>query len=119
MPAPKYKPRSQRNRRREGNARFNPNPDPTPLVNVVASGGAGGNAALNGTYVQYAPGLFQTAGGNSLMFSPTEATWRCWNQAPGFDGTQVIAAAGTIDTVPASGWSEIIGTGTPPTFAPV
>lgn len=118
MPRAKYPRRSQRNRRREGIAKFNDNPDPTPLINMEASGGTGANAALNGTYVQYAPGLFQSAAGNSLVFSPLSGTWYLWNQEPGFAGTQVDSHAGTIDTVPPSGWTINIGSGVAPTFAP-
>lgn len=117
MPQAKYPQRSQPNRRRLGISRFNPlQPIPTP-ASITASGGGGAAAALNGVYLLTGLGLYQKADGTCALVWSNTGTWYCWNQEPGFTGTQVISHAGTTDAVPASGWTQNLGSGAVPTFA--
>ncbi len=65
----KYRRRSQRNRRREGNARYTGAPYNGPAAPTLTVSGAGDGAGVNGVYTQNSPGLWDHASGATLTIT--------------------------------------------------
>jgi len=108
MPSSKYKPRSQRNRRRLGDARYNPAPNNGPKRSTIAVAGAG-TTAVNGSYTSNGAGNAVWALSSTHLITFVNGLWMITNAAGSTVYYTNDAGFPPAANPPATGW--IIGEG--------